>query len=465
LVSPRIKQVFPRAPIWLFGALAAGCDSSIEPVTVRTSEPPPPLLVSRFDPAPGDVEVGPERRFRVVFADPLDPASIAEEPLALTDTGTGTPASGRTLLEDGDTVLVFEPEGALASGADYCLTLSGGLRSAEGGSIRVDADASGCAASYATFVSIPTLSGSIRAEARSSSSLEVIWEDVEVSEEGSSFNVFVAPAGEALDPSLPAQMSPPGSTSALLTGLAPDTEYRVAIQARDPVGNSSALSEPAIGRTLPETQDTVPPSFAGITTLTAISPTSVRAAWAPAADDADPPDILRYNAYVALAAGGQDFEAIAATSAPGASEMDITGLAPDTEHFVVVRAVDTGDNEDTNAVEASATTPVSYSLNVRPILTRTDMGGCTRADCHVPPNPDGNLSLDTYEGLIRGGLHRNPGTVVPGDGKGSYIMWRTDQSNPNYQRLLPRMPQGGRALPEASLRQLERWIDQGAMDN
>jgi hypothetical protein len=143
--------------------------------------------------------------------------------------------------------------------------------------------------------------------------------------------------------------------------------------------------------------------------------------------------------------------------------MVIAGLSPDTTHFVVVRAVDTADNEDENTVEASATTPVSYSLNIRPILI--DEGGCSRADCHVAPTPDGSLSLDTYQGLIQGGLHKNPNAVVPGDGKGSYILWRTDQANPNYERLLPRMPQGGRALRQESLRRLERWIDQGALDN
>jgi hypothetical protein len=468
LAFPRLTtKGFPSARAALAGLsflAAAGCESSIHQVTVRSTEPPPPLLVSRFEPEPGEVEVGPASTFHVVFADPLDPASLPEEPLSFTDAQSGMPFPGAVSLEDGDTVLVFEPDGT-PSGAEYCLTLSSDLKSLEGGSIRVVADSSGCAATYTTFSSAPSLSGTIRAEARSSSSLEVIWDEVEVSEEGCSFNVFVAPSGEAIDPSFPAQTAPPGSISAVVTGLAPNTVYQAAIQARDPAGNASALSQPAAARTLPDTLDQEPPAFAGIASLTALSPTSALAAWAPAADGVDPPELLRYNAYVALAAGGQDFEVFAATSAPGATELVVGGLSPDTTHFVVVRAVDTSDNEDENAVEASATTPVSYSLNVRPILTRSDQGGCTRIGCHIAPNPDGELSLDTYEGLIRGGTHKDPGAVVPGDGKGSYLLWRTDQSNPNYQRLLPRMPQGGRALPEASLRQLERWIDQGALDN
>ncbi|MCC6646424.1 MAG: fibronectin type III domain-containing protein [Polyangiaceae bacterium] len=99
------------------------------------------------------------------------------------------------------------------------------------------------------------------------------------------------------------------------------------------------------------------PTFGGVTAVAPISPTGLLIAWAPATDDVSVAIKIKYNVYVASAAGGQTFSAPTATSAPGATSLELSaGLTADTPYFVVVRAVDEAGNEDTNTKEKSATT-------------------------------------------------------------------------------------------------------------
>jgi hypothetical protein len=414
------------------------------------------------------VEVGPLRVFRVALSEPLDPATVNPSALRMADAVSGDPVDGTVALEPGGQALLFEP-GSMAAGPTYCLSLDPGLRGASGGALEMPGGSSipGCAAVYSTFASRPVLSGSIAAEPRSSSSIEVTWAAASDPDSPSSdlvYEVFEAAPPDPMPLDAPSLVTAPGATTGLLTDLTPGTSYTIAVRARDPVGNASDLSPPASAAT-PSTSDVTAPTFSGIASLVASSPTSLRATWSPATDDQDPPALIRYSAYVAVDSGGQDFGAPAAVSAPGAVEMEVSGLIPDTAHHVVIRAEDTAGNEDTNVVELAATTLLSFSANVFPILTRTDMGGCTRPTCHSAARRDGGLDMSTYQGLMRGGVTTNPPTVKPGDGAGSYILWRTDRSNPNYRTNLARMPLGFRALTETQLRTIERWIDQGALDN
>ena len=136
---------------------------------------------------------------------------------------------------------------------------------------------------------------------------------------------------------------------------------------------------------------------------------------------------------------------------------------------MVVRAVDSTGNEGSNRIELAATTPSSFSLDIRPILDQSPPfgGACTRPFCHSAPTNTGGLNLETYEGLVTvGGATKNPPVVNPENSEQSFLLWRTDESNPNFVRNKSRMPLGSPdPLAAEQLDAIRRWIDQGALNN
>lgn len=96
------------------------------------------------------------------------------------------------------------------------------------------------------------------------------------------------------------------------------------------------------------------PKFDGITSLSAASSTSLFVTWNAASDALTASPLIKYRVYVGTTAGGQNFSAATVTSPPGANSVLLTGLAPGSDYFVVVRAVNGAGEEDQNKVEKSA---------------------------------------------------------------------------------------------------------------
>ena len=135
------------------------------------------------------------------------------------------------------------------------------------------------------------------------------------------------------------------------------------------------------------------PTFAGINVPAFVGDPAARTAtlsWAAATDVATSSDKIVYDVYESQTMGGEDFtKPPAATSAPGALSIALTGLAPNATTYFVVRARDLDGNRDSNVVEASLTTNVSFALNVQPIFS----DDCGVVGCHVPGSPTGGLIL------------------------------------------------------------------------
>jgi mono/diheme cytochrome c family protein len=93
--------------------------------------------------------------------------------------------------------------------------------------------------------------------------------------------------------------------------------------------------------------------------------------------------------------------------------------------------------------------PLDFVRDVQPILAAT----CVR--CHGPKKTEGELRLDTREGLLKGGASGS--VVVPGNGKGSELYRRLVAEDPEK-----RMPQRRRPLAPVEVETVRRWIDQGA---
>lgn len=99
-------------------------------------------------------------------------------------------------------------------------------------------------------------------------------------------------------------------------------------------------------------------------------------------------------------------------------------------------------------VTGAATDAVSYSGSVQPIWD----ANCT--GCH---GTSAGLNLGSYAQLMSGSA--NGAVVNAGDGANSMIVQRLKGIGGS------RMPLNGSALSDASIEQVETWIDQGALDN
>jgi len=96
-----------------------------------------------------------------------------------------------------------------------------------------------------------------------------------------------------------------------------------------------------------------------------------------------------------------------------------------------------------------STCNISYSSTIQPIFTTK----CT--NCH---GTSGGLTLTSYSGLMNGG---NSGDVViSGNGSESRLIQKLRGT-----ALGSQMPASGCCLEEATINFIERWIDEGAMDN
>ncbi|HEY8148362.1 MAG TPA: DUF1549 domain-containing protein, partial [Vicinamibacteria bacterium] len=102
-----------------------------------------------------------------------------------------------------------------------------------------------------------------------------------------------------------------------------------------------------------------------------------------------------------------------------------------------------------SAAAAPPAPAVDFAREVQPILAAS----CVR--CHGPRKTEGDLRLDTREGLHKGG--DSGAVVVAGDGKGSLLYQLLIETDPDK-----RMPRRRRALTPAQIETVQRWIDQGA---
>ena len=83
----------------------------------------------------------------------------------------------------------------------------------------------------------------------------------------------------------------------------------------------------------------VGPTFAGVAAVSPASTTSLLVSWKPATSALTSTAQIRYRVFVATASGNANFAAPTVTTPAGATSIVLPGL-PDSDHYVVVRAVD-----------------------------------------------------------------------------------------------------------------------------
>jgi hypothetical protein len=92
---------------------------------------------------------------------------------------------------------------------------------------------------------------------------------------------------------------------------------------------------------------------------------------------------------------------------------------------------------------------IDFEKQIRPLL----IDRC--AECHGPDDQTSDLRLDAKHAFFKGGS--SGPVVVTGDSAGSELIRRITTDDPDQ-----RMPPEGPALPEAEVRLLRRWSDDGA---
>ncbi len=95
--------------------------------------------------------------------------------------------------------------------------------------------------------------------------------------------------------------------------------------------------------------------------------------------------------------------------------------------------------------------PVSYSRQIRPILTRQCVA------CHQPQSKQSDLLLTTYDGFKQGG--RKGAAFAPGKPEESVVLAYLSGKNK------PQMPLGGKPLADDQIELFRRWIEQGGVND
>ena len=312
----------------------------------------------------------------------------------------------------------------------------------------------------------PVFSGCKSAVAIDAASATVYWDpatDDTTPQSGLTYEVFTAegkPGIEVLT-GAPAGKFTAGN-SGVVTGLKKNTDYYFICRAVDASGNVDSNTAEVTAHTKP---DSMPPTFAGATGTTNITATSIDVTFAPATDDVSPPANITYSVYMSLTSKGEDYTKPASATKMGDGPVSVGTLQPGTKYYFVVKAKDAAGNEDKNTVEVSATTLVSYSLNIEPFFKDT----CAKSGCHSGTAPTGNMNLSPgFARLQTVGVpcEQDPPTlrIKAGDSANSYLYKKiTGMGKAGYLLMPP--PSTGTILTEDQKNMIKLWIDQGALNN
>jgi chitodextrinase len=143
-----------------------------------------------------------------------------------------------------------------------------------------------------------------------------------------------------------------GSTTIILTGLVPGTNYQFFVRAVDGAGNLSANSN-TVSVTPPLGGDTTPPSQPTGLTVTGTTSTTVSLTWNPSTDSGGS-GLAGYTVYFRLGTSGPFTQV--ATTGPAVTTATITGLTPNTLYQFYVEARDGAGNPSVPSNTVSATT-------------------------------------------------------------------------------------------------------------
>ncbi len=318
----------------------------------------------------------------------------------------------------------------------------------------------------------PVFAGCTSAVTLNSTQANVTWDpatDNTTPQAQMGYDVYAAKTSGQEDFSTPVATFT-GVSVGLVTGLKPATTYYFVCRARDLSGNEDMnVSE----RTAATPVDSTPPTFAGLTTVSNVTATAATLNWAAATDPQTPASEIVYDVFQATSAGGEVFTAAGdagtqiaptVTSMPGATSITLSGLPPSSSLYWVVRARDLAGNEDTNTVELSATTGISFAEDVQPIFNVH----CAVVGCHVPGTPPLGQVLAAgfaYSNVVNVSSKEVPSDlrVDPGSAPDSYLYLKITAQQSVGSYMPPATTND--VLSPTDIATIRDWITEGALNN
>lgn len=340
----------------------------------------------------------------------------------------------------------------------------------------------------------PTFGGCDTVTAQGSKAAIVTWKPGTDNATGAndlSYEIYLAKAAAGEDyNAAPAAKVGGGATSTTLSNLDPNSDYFVVCRARDAAGNIDPNTNE---KTVKTGADVAGPTFAGLKDIPPAQLDGVNRIvtleWAAATDDLTQQKDIVYDVFQSKASKQYDFNAPIASSAPGATSIQLKDLPSRSTIYWVVRARDASGNRDTNTVEKTGQTITSFSVDVQNIFDRN----CAVIGCHVTgPAPAGlNLAPGfSYKALvganaIEKSFDTNLSKRVPAGGttdpaKNSYLWAKitggkkvcppVDPGDPTQTEQcivgaqMP-APQTGNTLSEDDKAIIRAWMEGGALQN
>lgn len=212
--------------------------------------------------------------------------------------------------------------------------------------------------------------------------------------------------------------------------LSANTVYQVTLTTaiKDSDGNSLANAVQFAFQTQAAADNTAP-TFGGATSAVATNAKTVTVSWSAATDNITPQASIIYKVWKTTVSGSENFAgAPDAVSNAGATQVNLTGLTPNTTYFFVARAFDESGNFDANSTEVTTNTPVLKSW-ANDVFTPIVVGkGCTAGGCHG--GGSGGLFMTdsgtSYNNLVNvnaqcAGLPAGTKRVLPSDAINSFM--------------------------------------------
>jgi len=227
------------------------------------------------------------------------------------------------------------------------------------------------------------------------------------------YDIFFATTPGAQDFSHPSYTAAGGATSFTVTNLAVSTAYYFVVRARDTSGNEDTNTA-QLGATTGPAAVVSPPTFAGATSATATSDSSIALSWTAATDTSTPPADIAYDIYEAVASGAEEYASGPEFTSPlGATTFTVTGLQPLETAYFVVRARDLDGNEDTNTVQVSAKTlsdvsPPSFGGLTSAVATDPESVLLSWSPASDLATPYTSMTYRIYAGTSSGGESTTP---------------------------------------------------------
>jgi hypothetical protein len=403
-----------------------------------------------WDPATDDDTPAPAMTYLVYMSDTMGAEDFTSPTLT---TAPGATSASVTRLPDATRARFFVVRARDAAG-------------------NVDSNTKELSASPAPDVTPPVFGGCTAATTMQAITIGVAWNAAtdDVSAQANiTYDVFESTTAASFDFTKPFA-TVTGAETAVLPSLMTSTTYYFVCRARDEAGNEDDNTVEVSATT---GSNPTPPTFAGIDLPAFTGDPAARTAtlsWAAAMDVATPTDQIVYEVYESETMGGEDFtKPPAATTMPGALSITLTGLPPNTTIYFVVRALDLDGNTDSNVVEASLSTNVSFELNVQPIFT----DDCGVVGCHVPGSPTGGLILAegfAFSQIVNVSAGEAPtlNYVTPGDPADSFLAVKINYNGlfatKGKGSLMP-APATGSTLSPDEIATIANWIAQGAVNN